>query len=128
MRRMKTLPAATLGVALVIAGTASAADTTEVVVSASKLGVVTTKQVGRSTIGAPILMLSLSYKVSASDLNLVTNAGVMELERRVKATAKDACEELDKQRPLEPPGGAECIKKATDDAMVKVHALTAAAH
>ena len=128
MRRLNPLAFATLGLALAITATASAADPTEVVVSASRLGVVTTKQVGRSTIGAPILMLSLSYKVNASDLNLVTNAGVMELERRVKATAKEACEELDKQRPLEPPGGAECIKKATDDAMVKVHALTSAAH
>jgi len=128
MKRMNVLSVAVMGALTAMSSVVGAADLNEVVVSATKLGVITSSVVDHSTIGAPILLLSLSYKVSTSGLNLVSHAGVVELERRVKATAKEACEELDKQRPLEPPSGPDCQKKAVEDAMVKVHAMTAGAH
>jgi UrcA family protein len=96
----------------------------EVTVQASR---VVEKQVGRTSTGLPIVDVSLSYGVSYAGLDLVTNAGVMELEKRVKDTAMKACKELSRQYPISDQTDQECAKAATDKAMVKVHELAAAA-
>lgn len=83
---------------------------------------VTEKDVGRSNIGAPIREVSLSYRVSAADLDLTSSAGKAELEKRVKAAASAACKELDRLALGNPtsPDDATCVKKAVDEAMAKV--------
>ncbi len=96
----------------------------EVTVQASR---VVEKQAGRTASGVPILDVSLSYGVSYAGLDLVTNAGVMELEKRVNAAAVQACKELSKQYPISAQSDADCAKAAADKAMVKVHELAAAA-
>jgi len=96
----------------------------EVTVQASR---VVEKQVGRTSSGIPIVDVSLSYGVSYAGLDLNTNAGVTELEKRVKDAAMKACTELSRQYPLSNQTDAECAKSATDKAMVKVHELAAAA-
>ncbi len=85
------------------------------------------KIVGRSTIGAPIEELTLSRKVSFSDLDLTSSAGASELEKRVNETAKDLCAELDKLRPLEPATGRDCVKKTSEPALAQAHAAITAA-
>lgn len=83
--------------------------------------------IGRSaTTGAAIEVVKIGREVSYGDLNLSTHAGVTKLEDRVKATAKDLCEELNKLYPLEPKD-PECVAKATDAAMNQVKAAADAA-
>ncbi len=96
----------------------------EVTVQASR---VVTKQVGRTSTGIPIVDASLSYGVSYAGLDLSTNSGVMELEKRVKDAAMKACKELSRQYPVSDQTDADCAKTAADKAMVKVHELAAAA-
>lgn len=98
----------------------------EVTVQASRI--VEQKQVGRSSSGVPIVDMSLAYGVSYADLDLVSHAGVMQLEKRVNDAALQACKELSRQFPLvTTPNDADCAKTAADKAMVKVHELAAAA-
>lgn len=96
----------------------------EVTVQASRI---VAKQAGRTNSGIPIVDASLSYGVSYAGLDLNTNTGVMELEKRVKDAAMKACSELSRQYPIADQTDAECAKAATDKAMVKVHELAAAA-
>ncbi len=84
-------------------------------------------QVGRTSSGVPIVDISLSYGVSYAGLDLVSHAGVMELEKRVKDAAAQACQELNRQYPIDADKTADCTKAATDNAMVKVREVTAAA-
>ena len=88
---------------------------------------VSEKTVGRTSSGIPIVDISLSYGVSAKDLDLASHAGAMELEKRVADAAKAACKELGRQYPESSPGDKDCAKNATDKAMVRVHELEAAA-
>src|SRR5512134_259549 len=75
--------------------TASAADT-GIVVLAPRV-----RQTGRSsTTGAPIETLSAQAVVSISDLNLTTETGRAELNRRVDDAAKRACDWLNEVYPL----------------------------
>jgi UrcA family protein len=59
------------------------------------------KQVAMSCAGIPIEEVSLSRHVGFSDLNLKTPAGKDELDKRIKAVAKEACEQIKKLYPLE---------------------------
>jgi UrcA family protein len=85
--------------------------------------------VGRTSSGVPIEQITLTRKVSFADLNLKTQAGAAELEKRVKDTAKSACDELDTLYPLTKSVAetATCVKKSTDDAMVMVRRAIAVA-
>jgi UrcA family protein len=78
--------------------------------------------VGKSSIGADIREVSLSYRVNVADLDLASSAGMAELEKRVKATASAACKELDRLAYGNPtrPDDATCVKKAVDEAMATV--------
>jgi UrcA family protein len=85
--------------------------------------------VGRSTIGAPIELAQLSRRVNFADLDLTTASGAAELTRRVRDTAREACDELDRQDPLD--ASAEdtfsCVREATNGAMEQEKAVIAAA-
>jgi UrcA family protein len=101
-----------------------AQDMGEVTVQASR---VNKQTVGKTASGVPIVDISLSYGVSAKDLDLASHAGAMELQKRVAEAARSACKELGRQYPDSLPTDADCTKAATDKAMVKVNELLAAA-
>jgi UrcA family protein len=85
------------------------------------------EQVGTAMNLAPIYSISLSYRVSYSDLDLSTKAGAAALEKRVQAAAATACKEVRRVYPEAEPGGSACAKQAVDEAMVKVREVVAAA-
>ena len=76
-------------------------------------------------------LISLSRGVSYADLDLSKAQGVAELETRVRATARDVCQELNSRYPRT--GGqyvyanTDCVKKATDDGMETVKQIAAVA-
>jgi UrcA family protein len=102
-----------------------AQQTEEVSVQASRIFA---KQAGRDPAGIPIMNISLSYGVSYAGLDLVSSAGVVELEKRVNDAALKACEEINHQYPVSVESNTKCAKEAVDKAMVKVHDLVAAAN
>ena len=101
-----------------------AQDMGEVNVQASR---VVKKVIGTTSSGVPIEDISLSYGVSTGGLDLSTAAGAAELQKRVGNAATAACKELGRQYPSSSTSDAECVKKATDKAMVRVNELVAAA-
>jgi UrcA family protein len=107
--------------AIAISGTSAYAETLETVtVTGSRA--VSEEIVGKSSIGADIREVSLSYRVNVADLDLASSAGMAKLEKRVKATASAACKELDRLAYGNPtrPDDATCVKKAVDEAMATV--------
>jgi UrcA family protein len=109
-----------------VTGTVVAQDMGEITVQASR-AVVTT--VGKTASGVPIQDVSLSYGVSTKGLDISTYAGATELKKRVTDAATAACNEIKRQFPnaSSSTSDIECVKKASDQAMVKVNALIAAA-
>lgn len=92
-------------------------------------GRVQTTTVGRSTIGAPVELSQLSLRVNSADLDLTTASGAAELTRRIRDTARKACDELDRQDPLDasPEDTLSCVREATNGAMKQEQAVIAAA-
>ena len=76
-------------------------------------------------------LISVDRPVSFADLDLRNAADQQTLEARVKQAAKDACAELDHRYPkriyVPVPENQDCVKTATDEAMVLVRDLTIAA-
>jgi UrcA family protein len=110
---------------LLCGAAAIAEDLQEVQVQANRI--VSSKLVGRSASGVPITEVSVAYRVNLSDLNLGTNSGATEAERRVSTAAAAACKLIARQYPRATPSDRECAKDASDKAMIKVHELVAAA-
>ena len=109
---------------LLVSGAAFAQTAPEVVVTTHKI---VEKSVGRTSTGIPIIDVSLSYGVNVADLDPATHRGALDLEKRVRDAAMDACKELGNRYPGATPSDAECAKAATDKAMAKVHELEAGA-
>jgi hypothetical protein len=86
----------------------------------------TTKTVGRTSSGIPLVEVSLSYDVSTAGVDPASSAGAAELARRVNAAAGVACKEISRQYPDATPSDAECANQAAGTAMVKVRELAAA--
>lgn len=108
-----------------ISSIAAAQQIQEVTVQASRI---VEKQAGHTSSGVPIVNASLAHGVSYAGLDLVSYDGVMQLERRVNAAARQACKELSRLYPhIGAPSDAECAKTAADKAMIKVHELAASA-
>jgi hypothetical protein len=76
---------------------------------------------------APVKEITLSYGISTAAFDLTTTAGATDLEKVVNDTAMDVCKEIGRQYPESTPNDAGCAKAAAQKAMVKVHALVAAA-
>jgi UrcA family protein len=125
---MKTIfvKAAIGAVASVLVGRIAIAQNVEEVAVQAKRGL-TTKVVGRTASGLPLVDISLSHDASAAGLDLTSNAGAAELERRVNDAARAACKEIGRQYPDATPSNAECAKAAAGEAMVKARKLVAAA-
>ncbi len=107
-----------------LGGVAVAQNLEEVKVLANR-GVMTTKPIGYTSIGVPIVDVSLSYSVSAGGLDLNASSGAAELEKRVNNAVWAACKEISRNYPDANPDNAECAKAAMDKAMVRVRELMA---
>lgn len=118
-------PALAIAALGLVCGAAMAEELQEVQVQATRM--VNTKIVGRNSSGVPITEVSMTYRVNLSDLNLATNSGATEAERRVDAAAASACHQIARQYPRATPSDRECAKDASDKAKAKVHELVAAA-
>ncbi len=115
-------------IASVFLGGVAIAQNVEEVKALANRGAMTTKVIGYTSIGVPIVDVSLSYGVSAGDLDLHSTSGAAELEKRVNDAVRAACREISRQYPDATPSDAECAKPAADKAMVGVRELVASAH
>lgn len=98
----------------------------EVIVHAGPL--VTKSVVGRAVgTGAPIERVSVDHYVSYADLDLVKNADVVTLNRRVQAAAHLGCQQLDKLYPTQPPNLQACMHDAVQGASQQVKSAISAA-
>lgn len=80
--------------------------------------------VGRSAIGAPIEEISLTRRVSYAGLDLRRPSDMNELQRRIKMTANEACDQLNKLYPLDTvPSDRDCKTDAYNSGMEQVHIL-----
>lgn len=73
--------------------------------------------------------VSLSYKVSHTDLDLRQRADVRELEKRIETVADEICAQLQELFPRGDPSQEECTRRAVSmamaDARTVIEALTA---
>ncbi len=72
--------------------------------------------VGRTAYGGPEQTVQISRKVKYGDLDLKSEAGKSELDKRLTETAKELCGELDKMYPLQDPKAHDCVHQAVDAA------------
>ncbi len=83
--------------------------------------------VSRSSSGVPTEQVTLTHRVSYADLDLKTQIGAAELQKRVKETARAACKQLDELYPLEGKNERQCTKDAIAQASPQVEQAIAAA-
>lgn len=78
----------------------------------------------RTSSGIPIQELTTRRAIDTYDLNLRHDADVAELHRRIRETAEEACEEIERSArgPLLS-SERECVREATDDAMAQAEDL-----
>ena len=82
--------------------------------------VITTRVQGHSGI-------SIVEKVSFADLNLATNSGAVELQKRIKASATQICGQLKKLYPDSADTDPPCVEAAIQNAMKEANKAIAAA-
>jgi UrcA family protein len=70
------------------------------------------RHVGRSPVGATIEDVRVARSVSYHGLDLRTPAGSAELRRRIAATARSECDELEKEYPIGEPDAVACTREA----------------
>ena len=121
MRRIHNGTALAVLAALAVGVSADAGPPETVVVTGSRA--VAEKNIGRTTLGVPIKEVSLTYRVNIADLDSHTAAGRAEIEKRVTAAAKAACDEIDRLALGGPtsPDDAVCVKLAVEAAMKSVN-------
>ncbi len=73
--------------------------------------------------------VSVDYKVKYADLDLSTHSGAVELQKRIKASATEACQQLAVLYPnsTEGVGKESCVESAVSKAMVDANKAIAAA-
>jgi len=86
------------------------------------------QEVGRTSSGAAVDMISLTRHVDYKDLDLRQQVSVAELETRVKEVAEEACAQLARAYPLSDAKTPDCVKDAAGKAMAQVKAAVAAAN
>lgn len=119
---MRTTYLSLLAASLVIAAGPVPAQEIEVVtVEAAR-----TTTVGMSSYGVPIREIAIQSHVSYADLDLTSTNGVMELENRIKKTAKSSCRQIEVDIPAKGSTEAKCIKDAIDEAMQEAQKAIAA--
>jgi UrcA family protein len=110
MRTTNFIPLVT-GLAIV-AGSAIAQPLEVVTVEAAR-----STAVGQSTYGVPIREVTIQSRISYADLDLTSASGALQLENRIKETAKVTCEQIKVDIPAEGSSQAACVKDAVDGAM-----------
>jgi len=125
MRAIPTGVAVAVVACALIGGTATAQSIDQVSVQGQRP--LSTKVVGRTSSGIPIVDVSLSYDVRLAGLP-ASSAGSVELARRINVAAEAACREISRSYPEATPSDAECARQAADKAMVKARELVAVAH
>jgi len=115
---LRTLGPAILVSGLCLTAAALADDLPTITIGA---GVMTKSVIGHSSLGIPTEEVTITHHVSYADLNLKTQAGAAELQKRVEQTASAACKQLDELYPLEAKNARECtrIAIAKADSQVK---------
>lgn len=108
---------ATIG-CLAISWPTLAQETPEVTVEAPHVESTTVK-------GAPAL--SIVYRVNYADLNIATHSGAVELEKRIKDSATQACAQLKKLYPTSVDTDPPCAQAAIKHAMIQANKAIAAA-
>jgi UrcA family protein len=114
---MRTTNCIPLVAGLAIVSGSAIAQPMEVVTVEAARGTV----VGRSAYGVPIREVKIQSRVSYADLDLTSAYGALELENRIKETAKATCEQIKVAIPAEDSSQATCIKDAVDGAMKEAH-------
>lgn len=84
------------------------------------------QQVGRTSSGSPIELITLTKRVGYADLNLALQADVEQLNKRINDTAEEACKQIKSLYPLDP-SDPTCVKKAVDGGMAQAKVAIAAA-
>ncbi len=119
----------TLGPALLVAGvcigtTAFADNLPTINIEAS---VINKKIIGTSSSGVPTEEVTVTRRVSYSDLDLKTYSGAQTLKQRVKEAAKIACKQIDELYPQEQSDTPNCIKQSVAQADRQVEEALGAA-
>jgi UrcA family protein len=112
----------------IVAATAYADDTPQIVVEAT--APVQTQTTNEHPTGsvASVGLLSVKYQVNVEGLDLTKHADVMKLEDQIKIAAQKGCAEVQKQYPLHPMSDEQaCVANATKKAMAQANALITAA-
>jgi UrcA family protein len=111
------------GSAMFMSGSAGAAQDEEITVLAPRT--IHREVVGHTAIGAPIEQVSLSRRVSYYGLDLRRPSDMNELERRIKMTANEACDQLKQLYPLDAatPSDQDCKTSAYNNGMEQVHMI-----
>ena len=124
-RLLHRIGPAAVAASLCLAGAALAAEPLPTITIGA--GVMAKAVVGTTTIGAPMEEVTITHRVSYSDLDLTTQTGAAELKARVKETANAACKQLDELYPLEEKNARECTSTAIAQASPQVENAIAAA-
>ena len=122
MRKLLQAQAIALLAAIAISGGAVGQETEEVTVRGP--GIQST-EVERSSMGVPVVMFTVSYKVSYEDLDLKTTEGMAELTKRVEDAAKQGCREIGLAYRTAQPSDWVWARHATKEAMDEVQQLVA---
>ena len=70
-----------------------------------------------------VLIEEGSAVVNVADLDLTTEAGMTELENRVRTAADRICNELEEKLPFGQPSTPVCIQRAVDDTVAEVREI-----
>jgi len=123
MRKLLQAQAIALLAAVSISGNAVGQQADEVTVRAP--GIEKT-EVERSSTGVPVVMFTVSYKVSYEDLDLRTTEGMVELTKRIEDAAKQGCREIGLAYRTAQPSDWLCARHASKEAMAEVQQSVAA--
>lgn len=116
---VRTMQAALLAGVVVASASALGQQPTDVVVEAARPTVVMRN--------GPNEVVSVTRHISYADLDLATQKGDRELEKRVNSAANAVCKRLDTLQPAEKPVDLTCVKKTIAGAMVQARAAISAA-
>lgn len=123
MRKLLQAQAIALLAAVAISGSAVGQETEEVTVRGPGIQ---SAEVERSSTGVPVVMFTVSYKVSYEDLDLTTTEGMAELTKRIEDAAKQGCREIGQAYRTAQPSDWLCARHASKAALDEVQQVVAA--
>lgn len=106
------------------ANVAMADRSTDAVVVQADNSAMTVTQVARMS---TVHVVSVARRVSYGDINFNSPSADVELEKRIRDAATEACQRIDERFPQSSPSGRACVAIAVNDALRKVRANETAA-